>query len=140
MHRRNYYVYIMGSLSRSSIPALPTISNAGSSSTRKARPARSRACYRVNRLVYYEEFSDINQAIARAKELKNLTRKPDQAARIDQTAVAGFEPGVRSTQTQNPGFLARQPRAGMTEVESTSRPEQSPATAPVAVSSHSAYG
>ena len=29
----------------------------------------------MNRLVYYEEFSDINQAIARAKELKNLTRK-----------------------------------------------------------------
>ena len=29
----------------------------------------------MNRLVYYEEFSDINQAIAREKESKNLTRK-----------------------------------------------------------------
>jgi len=29
----------------------------------------------VNRLVYYEEFGDINQAIAREKEIKNLTRK-----------------------------------------------------------------
>jgi len=29
----------------------------------------------VNRLVYYEEFSDINQAIAREKEIENITRK-----------------------------------------------------------------
>jgi len=29
----------------------------------------------VNRLVYYEEFSDINQVIAREKEIKNITRK-----------------------------------------------------------------
>jgi putative endonuclease len=29
----------------------------------------------VNRLVYFEEFSESNQAIARAKEIKSVTRK-----------------------------------------------------------------
>jgi putative endonuclease len=29
----------------------------------------------VNRLVYFEEFSEINQAIAREKEIKSMTRK-----------------------------------------------------------------
>jgi len=29
----------------------------------------------VNRLVYFEEFSDINQVIAREKEIKSMTRR-----------------------------------------------------------------
>jgi putative endonuclease len=29
----------------------------------------------VDRLVYFEEFSDINQAIAREKEIKSITRR-----------------------------------------------------------------
>ncbi len=53
----------------------------------------------------------------------------DQADRVDEPSVAGFEPSVRAASPGIPGFLARQPRAGMTEVESTGRPEQSPATA-----------
>ncbi len=53
----------------------------------------------------------------------------DQADRVDQPSVAGFEPSVRAASPGTPGFVARQPRAGMTEVRSTGRPQQSPATA-----------
>jgi putative endonuclease len=50
-------------------------SNAASSSTRKASPAPFTTRYNVDRLVYFEEFSDINQAIARETEIKSITRR-----------------------------------------------------------------
>jgi putative endonuclease len=31
----------------------------------------------VDQLVYFEEFSDINQAIAREKEIKSITRRQE---------------------------------------------------------------
>ena len=51
----------------------------------------------MNRLVYYEEFSDINQAIAREKEIKSIMRK--QQSKLSEPINArwrGFERGVRS--------------------------------------------
>jgi putative endonuclease len=39
-----------------------------------ATPGSFTARYNVNRLVYFEEFSDINQAIARENEIKQMTR------------------------------------------------------------------
>ena len=36
------------------------------------KPGSFTARYNVNRLVYFEEFSDINQAITREKEIKAL--------------------------------------------------------------------
>ncbi len=50
-------------------------SNAASASIRKASLARLRHDNKVNRLVSFEEFSDINQAIAREKEIKSMTRR-----------------------------------------------------------------
>ena len=32
------------------------------------------SCYNVNKLVYFEEFSNVNDAIAREKQLKGWTR------------------------------------------------------------------
>ena len=37
-------------------------------------PGSFTARYRINRLVYCEHFGDIDQAIAREKEIKRLTR------------------------------------------------------------------
>ena len=42
---------------------------------KEPRPGSFTARYNVNRLVYFEEFADISQAITREKELKSLTRK-----------------------------------------------------------------
>ena len=38
-------------------------------------PGLFTARYHVNRLAYFEEFSDIDQAIAREKEIKRMTRR-----------------------------------------------------------------
>ena len=42
---------------------------------KEGKPGSFTARYNVNRLVYFEEFSDINQAIAREKESKSMTRR-----------------------------------------------------------------
>jgi putative endonuclease len=42
---------------------------------KEGKPGSFTARYNVNRLVYFEEFSDINQAIAREKEIKSMTRR-----------------------------------------------------------------
>jgi putative endonuclease len=41
---------------------------------RGRRPGSFRARYNINRLVYFEEFDDINQAIAREGETKQMAR------------------------------------------------------------------
>jgi putative endonuclease len=38
------------------------------------KPGSFTARYKVNSLVYFEEFGDINQAITREKEIKQMTR------------------------------------------------------------------
>src|SRR5216683_6676686 len=42
---------------------------------KEGKPGSFTARYRVNRLVYCEQFSDITQAIGREKEIKSMTRK-----------------------------------------------------------------
>ncbi len=58
-----------------SIPALPNDLERRVFERKEGTPGSFTGRYRVNRLVYYEEFSDINQVIAREKEIKNITRK-----------------------------------------------------------------
>ena len=41
----------------------------------QGKPGSFTVRYRVNRLVYCEQFSDITQAIGREKEIKSMTRK-----------------------------------------------------------------
>ena len=48
-------------------------SNAASFQHKEGKPASFTALYDVARLVYFEEFSDINQAITREKEIKSIT-------------------------------------------------------------------
>ncbi|MFI5353224.1 MAG: GIY-YIG nuclease family protein [Candidatus Binatales bacterium] len=42
---------------------------------KEGRPGSFTARYQANRLVYSEEFGDIDEAIAREKELKQMTRR-----------------------------------------------------------------
>ena len=75
MRQRNYYLYIMASLSRTLYTGVTNDLERRVFEHKEGTPSSFRGRYRVNRLVYYEEFSDINQAIAREKESKNITRK-----------------------------------------------------------------
>ncbi len=74
MRQRNYYLYIMASLSRTLYTGVTNDLERRVFEHKEGKPGSFTGRYRVNRLVYYDEFSDINQAIAREKEIKNITR------------------------------------------------------------------
>jgi hypothetical protein len=84
----------------------------------------------VNRLVYIEQLSEINQPIAREKEIRSMTRS--QKIKLIESIIPGWcdlrQP--RQPQAPNPGFRMRQPRAGMTPVESAVALTHSPNTTP----------
>ncbi len=75
MRRRNYYVYIMSSLSRTLYTGVTNDLERRVGEHKEGKPGSFTSRYKVNRLVYFEEFSDINQAIAREKEIKSMTRR-----------------------------------------------------------------
>ena len=75
MRPRNYYVYIMSSLSSALYTGVTNDLERRVFEHKEGRPGSFTARYNVNRLVYFEEFADINQAIAREKEIKSLTRR-----------------------------------------------------------------
>ena len=75
MRQRNYYLFIMASLSRTLYTGVTNDLERRVFEHKEGTPGSFTGRYRVNRLVYDEEFTDINQAIAREKESKNLTRK-----------------------------------------------------------------
>ena len=52
------------------------------------RPGSFTARYNINRLVYFEEFDDVNQAIARESEIKQMARRTK----------------IRSIESTNPGW------------------------------------
>ena len=72
----NFYVYIMSSLSRTLYTGVTNNLERRVSEHKEAtQPGSFTARYRVNRLVYFEHFGDVNEAIAREKEIKLLTRR-----------------------------------------------------------------
>jgi putative endonuclease len=74
MHDRTYYIYIMSSLSQTLYVGVSNDLERRVQEHKAATPGSFTARYNVNRLVYFEEFSDINQAIARENEIKQMTR------------------------------------------------------------------
>lgn len=76
MLRREYhfYVYIMASCSRTLYIGLTNNLLARVTQHRENRPGTFTSRYNVHRLVYYEEFAYINNAIARENELKDWNR------------------------------------------------------------------
>lgn len=76
MPRREYhfYVYIMASRSRDLYIGLTNNIYTRVAQHRESRPGTYTARYNIHRLVYYEHFTYINNAIAREKELKDWNR------------------------------------------------------------------
>jgi putative endonuclease len=73
--RNAYYVYIMASHTKALYAG---VTNNLESRVEQHRTATARAFtgrYNVHRLVYYEDYSDINAAIAREKQIKGRLRR-----------------------------------------------------------------
>ena len=71
--RRRYYVYIMSSLSRTLYTGVTNNLERRVAEHKEGRPGSFTARYNINRLVYFEEFDDINQAISRG--IKQTARR-----------------------------------------------------------------
>lgn len=75
MRQHNYYVYLMSSLTGALyIGVTNDLERRVSEHKAKINPRSFTARYNITRLIYFEEFSDINDAIIREKELKRMAR------------------------------------------------------------------
>ncbi len=72
---RMYYAYILASASRVLYTGVTSNLERRVLQHRRKLLAGFTARYNVNRLVYYEAFSDVRAAIAREKEVKGWVRK-----------------------------------------------------------------
>jgi len=72
---RRSYVYILASLSRSIYTGVTTDIQNRVWEHKEGIFGGHTSKYKINRLVYYEEFSDIRDAISREKEIKGWLRK-----------------------------------------------------------------
>jgi putative endonuclease len=75
MGSRTYHVYMMGSLSRTLYTGVTNDLARRVFEHKEGTPRSFTARYNVNRLAYFEEFGDINQALAREKEISRMTRR-----------------------------------------------------------------
>ena len=71
---RTYYIYIMASRSRVLYIGVTNNLTRRMKEHKRGVNAGFTSRYRVTRLVYYEEFADIRDAIAREKAIKGWTR------------------------------------------------------------------
>ncbi len=69
MRHRTYSVYIMSSLSRTLYTGVTNNLERRVFEHQEGRPGSFTARYHVSRLVYFEEFGAIDEAIAREKEI-----------------------------------------------------------------------
>ncbi len=72
---RTYYVYIMASRSRVLYTGVTNDLARRVDEHKRGVNAGFTSRYRITRLVYFEEFADIRDAIAREKQVKDWTRK-----------------------------------------------------------------
>ncbi len=82
-HSKNYYVYIMSSLSRTLYTGVTNDLERRVNEHRSgAIPGFTRR-YKIDRLVYFQETNDIGEAIAAEKQIKGLLR-PKKIALIEE--------------------------------------------------------
>ena len=74
MSDRTYFVYIMSSPSRTLYTGVTNNLERRVFEHKEKKLGSFTARYRVTSLVYYEEFSDIGEAISREKEIKIMLR------------------------------------------------------------------
>ncbi len=70
-----YSVYIVSSVSRTLYTGVTNDLQCRVFEHKQGRPGSFTARYRVDRLVYVEEFAEIDEAIAREKDIKKVTRR-----------------------------------------------------------------
>ena len=70
----NFYVYILSSRSRTLYVGMTNSIRKRVFEHRQEAPGTFSARYKINRLVYFERFQYVNNAIAREKELKDWNR------------------------------------------------------------------
>jgi putative endonuclease len=75
MADRVYYVYIMSSVSRTLYTGVTNDLHRRVAEHKEGKPGSFTDRYNVNRLVYFERFGAINDAIARENEIKNMSRR-----------------------------------------------------------------
>jgi putative endonuclease len=75
MADRTYFVYIMSSVSRTLYTGVTNDLERRVFEHKEGRPGSFTTRYQANRLVYFENFGDIGEAIAREKEVKKMTRR-----------------------------------------------------------------
>ena len=75
MRSKTYCVYLMSSLSRTLYTGVTNNLERRVEEHRNGAPGSFTARYHVTRLVYFEEFGEITEAIAREKKIKKMTRK-----------------------------------------------------------------
>jgi len=109
---RTYYVYIMSSLSRTLYTGVTNNLERRIFEHKQGQLGSFTARYNVNRLVYFEEFGDINQAITREKEVKRMTRRR-KIALIDSLNPDWRDLSLEWEQSEAESGIphARQPRA-----------------------------
>jgi putative endonuclease len=73
-HEYHFYVYILASRSRTLYIGLTNNICVRIKQHREKRPGSHTAKYNIDRLVHYEEFAYVLNAIAREKELKDWNR------------------------------------------------------------------
>ncbi len=70
-----YSVYIVSSVSRTLYTGVTNDLERRVFEHKQGTPGSFTARYRVDRLVYFEEFGEIDEAIGREKEIKKMTRR-----------------------------------------------------------------
>jgi putative endonuclease len=90
MPQREYqfYVYILGRRSRNLYIGLTNNLRRRIAEHREQRPGTHTASYNIDRLVYFERFQYVRNAIAREKELKdwNRTLKVELIEKVNPTS------------------------------------------------------
>ena len=84
MRAREYFVYIIASRSRNIYTGVTNDLLARVRQHRQGKADSFTKKYKIHRLVYYERFQYINNAIAREKYLKHCTRE-EKVALIEAT-------------------------------------------------------
>jgi putative endonuclease len=74
MQERAYFVYVMSSLSRTLYTGVTNDLERRVAEHKERKPGSFTARYNVTRLVYFEHFDDIREAIARENRIKRMLR------------------------------------------------------------------
>jgi putative endonuclease len=71
---KQYYTYIMTNRSKTLYTGVTSDISGRVFQHKEGTGSKFTSKYNINRLVYYEEFSDVNEAIAREKQIKGWVR------------------------------------------------------------------